>query len=72
MTQTVNIAEPEAVSFAELRKPEVRRVVVHRKSVPLDEQPVSVHPLVSGLFPVAVLLRFELPEHFHYDRRKLY
>ena len=63
MTKAVNVAEAEAVFLAELRKPEVRCIVVHRKSVPLDEQPVRINPLVSGLFAVSVLLRLELPEH---------
>ncbi len=43
---------------------------MHREPIPLNEKPVRINPLVSGLLAVAVLLRLELPEHIHYYRRE--
>ena len=70
MAQAMDVAEAESVLLTKLREPEVRCVVVHRKSIPFHEEPVRFYPLISGLLPVSVLLRLELPEHIHYYRRE--
>lgn len=55
MTQGVNIAETEIVFIAELPKPKVRRVIVHRFSVPLHKQAVMIYPLASEPEPIIIL-----------------
>ena len=55
MTQGVNIAETEIVFIAELPKPKVRCVVVHRLSVPLYKQAVVIYPLASEPEPFIIL-----------------
>ena len=71
MTQTVNIAEPEAVLLTKLREPEVRCVVVHRQPVPFHEEPVRFYPFITEILLVSVLFSLELPEQTHYYQREL-
>ena len=61
----MNVAEPYAVLIAKLLEPEVGSIVVHRASVPLDEQTVVVLPLVTNSGALFVLFLSQLPQHFH-------
>lgn len=61
----MNVAEPYAVLLAKLFEPEVGSIVVHRASVPLDEQTVVVLPLVAHAGALFVLFLSQLPQHIH-------
>lgn len=61
----MNVAEPYAVLFTKLLEPEVGSIVVHRASVPLDEQTAVVLPLVANSGALFVLFLSQLPQHIH-------
>ena len=69
MPQGVNIAKSYAILLAELLEPKVRSVVVHRASVPLDEQAVKILPLVTQTSALCVLLLSQLPQHMLVDSK---
>ena len=61
----MNVTETEIVFFTEFFQPEIRRVVVHRFTIPLNEQTVMVYPLRSEPDMLLVLLVLVLTEQVH-------
>ena len=58
MTHRMYITKTEVVFLTKFVKPEVRSVVIHRFSVPLDEKAVIVDPFAAEFIAFLVLLGF--------------
>ncbi len=56
MSEAVNITESEIVLFAEFIEPEIWCIVIHRFTIPLNEQPVVINPFGAKSHSFSVLL----------------
>lgn len=66
------VTEAEVMSFAELREPEIRGVIIHRQPIPLDEQAVGIYPLTPYTFPFSILLSFKCFQQVYHESRELH
>ena len=55
MTEAMQTIKGKIVLLAELFQPAVRGLVVHGFAVPLDKEPVCLHPLVTAFESLHIL-----------------
>ena len=71
MSEAVQVAEANVIPLAERLEPLVMSVGVNRQTVPRYKQSVRIRPLITELFTLLFLLRFEVFENIHHNGREL-